>query len=80
MQLSTLEEKREWGNLTTIFILMNNLEETDRKYIILRGKREAENLWGQGKIVKMNLLKWDKKVQFFPKQVWILRMDWKKRW
>ena len=31
MQLTTLKERRERGDLITIWKLMNNLEETDRK-------------------------------------------------
>ena len=38
MQLSTLEERRERGDLITIYKLMNNLEDTDIKYLILRRK------------------------------------------
>ena len=30
MQLNTLEERRERGDLITIYKLMNNLEETDK--------------------------------------------------
>ena len=33
-----LEERRETGDLITIYELMNNLEETDRKDLILRRK------------------------------------------
>ena len=57
MQLSTLEERREIGDLITIYKLINNLEETDRKDLILRRKGEARNLRGQEKIDKRNLLK-----------------------
>ena len=68
MQLSTLEERKERGDLFTIYKLMSNLEETDRKYLILRRKEEAGNLRGEEKIGKRNLLKWHKKVAF-PKEV-----------
>ena len=54
MQLSTLEERRE---LIAICKLMNNLEETDRKNLILRRKGEGRNLKGKEKIGKRNLLK-----------------------
>ena len=35
MHLTTLKRKRERGDLTTLYKLMNNLEETDRKDLIL---------------------------------------------
>ena len=41
MQLSTLEERREY--LITIYKLMNNLEETDRKDLLLRRKGTENN-------------------------------------
>ena len=56
MHLTTLKERRERGDLITIYKLMNNLEETDRKDLILRRKGEARNLRGQEKIAKRNLL------------------------
>ena len=40
----TLKERREKSDLITIYKLMNNLEETDRKDLILRRKGEATNL------------------------------------
>ena len=46
---------------------MNNLEETDRKDLILRRKGEAGNLKGQKKLVKRICLN-DKKVQFSLKK------------
>ena len=39
---------------------MNNLEETNRKDIIVRWKEDARNLWEQQKIAKRNLLEWHK--------------------
>ena len=36
-----LKERRERGDLITVYKLMNNLEETDRKDLILRRKGEA---------------------------------------
>ena len=39
IQLITLKEGRERGDLIIIYKLMNNLEETDRKDIILRRKK-----------------------------------------
>ena len=47
MHLTTLKERRERGDLITIQKLMNNLEETDRKDLILRRKGEAKNFSGQ---------------------------------
>ena len=68
MQLNTREEKRERGDLIIIYKLMNNQEETDRKYLILKRKEETGNLRGkQEKIAKDNLLGWHKIV--FPKEV-----------
>ena len=48
---------------------MNNLEEIDRKDLILRRKGEAENLREhKKKLVKAICLNNTKKVQFFPKK------------
>ena len=44
MHLNTLKERREGGNLITIYKLLNRLEETDRKMLILRRKEEARYL------------------------------------
>ena len=44
LHLTTLKERRERGDLNTIYKLMNNLEETDRKDLILIRKGEARNL------------------------------------
>ena len=43
MHLTTLKEKKERVDLITIYRLMNNLEETDKKDLILRRKGEARN-------------------------------------
>ena len=48
--------------------MINNLEETNRKDIILRRKGEAGNLRGQENIGKRNLLIWHKKIQFSSKK------------
>ena len=40
----TLKERRERGDLTTIFKLMKNLEKINRKNLILRRKGKARNL------------------------------------
>ena len=44
MQLSTFKERRERGELITIHMLMNNLEEINRKNVIFIRKRETANL------------------------------------
>ena len=41
MKLSTLEERRERGNLVTIYKLTNDLKETNKQNLILRGEREV---------------------------------------
>ena len=51
----------------TIYKLMNNLQETDRKDLILRRKVEARYLRTQEKIAKRNLFERYKKL-FFPKK------------
>ena len=48
MQLSTLEERRERGDLITINKLMNSLEETYKR-LILRRKGDTRNLRGYKK-------------------------------
>ena len=40
MHLTIIKERRERDDLITIYKLMNNLEETDRKDLILRRKGE----------------------------------------
>ena len=57
MHLTTLKERRERGDLITIYKLMNNLKETDRKYLILRRKGETENLMGHKKKMFENISK-----------------------
>ena len=49
MHLTKLKERRERGDLITIYKFLNNLEETDRKDLILRRKGEARNLRGAKK-------------------------------
>ena len=49
MHLTTLKERKEREDFITIYKLMNNLRETDRKDLILRRKREAKNLRGHKK-------------------------------
>ena len=51
MHLTTLKQRRERGDLTTIYKLVNNLEETNRKDLILKRKGEARYMRGQEKIV-----------------------------
>ncbi len=52
MKLSTPGKRRERGDLITVYKLMNNLEEIDRKDLILRGGREAGYLRGHMKLKK----------------------------
>ena len=66
MHLTTQKGRRE-RDWITIYELMN-LEETDRRDLILRRKGEVRNLRGQEKIAKRNLLERYKKV-VFPKEV-----------
>ena len=49
MHLTTLKERRERGDLIIIYKLMSNLEETDRKDLILRRKGKPRNLRGHKK-------------------------------
>ena len=44
MHLTKLRERRKKGDLITMYKLMNNLEETNRKDLILRRKGEASYL------------------------------------
>ena len=65
---TTLKERRERGDLITIYKLMNNLEDTDRKDQILRRKGEAKNLRGHKKILHKGVCLRYKKVQFSLKK------------
>ena len=67
-----MKERKERGDLITIYKLMNNLEETDRKNLILR-TGEAKNLRGQEKIAKRNLLRYKK--YRFPSKIRYFGMD-----
>ena len=65
IHLTTRKERREEVTITII----NNLEETDRKNLILRRKGEARNLSGHKKKLQKGIcLKDTKKVQFSPKK------------
>ena len=66
MHPTILKERRERGDLITIYKLMYNLEETDRKDIILRRKRKDRNLRGQEKMQKSLFERYKKVV--FPKE------------
>ena len=70
MYLTTLKERKERGDLITIYKLMNNLEETDIKDIIcIEKKRRGQKFEGtQKKIAKRNLLERYKKFQFSSKK------------
>ena len=69
MHLTTLKDRRERGDLITICKLMNNLEETDRKNLILRRKGEARNMRDHKKQLQKGIcLNNTKKVQFSPRK------------
>ena len=68
MHLTALKERRERGDLITIYKFMNNLEETDRKDLILRRKGEDRNLKGHKKILHKEICLRYKKVQLSPKK------------
>ena len=63
MQLTTHKERKEKGDLITIYKLMNNFEETDRKDQILRRKGKAGHMRGhKKKNAEKNLLQQYKKI------------------
>ena len=65
MKLPTLEERRERGDLITIYKLVNGLEKTDRRDLLLRGEREAGYMRGhKKKLRKGSCLKYTKKFSF----------------
>ena len=66
MQLTTLKERREKGYLITIYKLMNNLEETDRKDLIMKSKEEARQLRGHKKKLQKGICLNDTKEYSFP--------------
>ena len=68
MHLTTLKERREKGDLITIYKLMNNLEETDRKDLILRKKGEAKNLRGHKKMLHKGICLKDTKEYSFTQR------------
>ena len=68
MHLTTQRKKREIGDLITIYKLMSNLEETDRKNLIMKRKGEARNLWGHKKKLQKEICLNDKEVQFSPQK------------
>ena len=65
MHLTTIKER---GDLITIYELMNNLEKTDRKDLILRRKVEARNLRGHKKILQKGKCLNDTKKYSFPQR------------
>ena len=60
-------KRRERENIITIYKLMNNLEETDRKDLKLKRKGEARNLRGYKKVQTRICLNDTKKYSFPPK-------------
>ena len=68
MHLTTLKERRGRGDLFTICKLMNNLEETDRKNVILRRKGDARHFRGHKIKLQKELQERYKKVQSSPQK------------
>ena len=68
MHLTTLKE-RERGDLITIYKLMNSLEETDRKDLILRRKREVRYLIEHKKKLQKVICLNDTKKYSFPQSI-----------
>ena len=68
MHLTTLKERRERGDLITIYKLMNNLEETDRKNLILTRKGGATNLRGHKKKLQKGICLNNTKKYSFPQR------------
>ena len=68
MHLTTQKERRKRGDLISINKLMNNLEEIDRKNLILIEKERLEINGDTRKFTKRNLLGRYKKV-VFPKEL-----------
>ena len=65
MNLPTLKERRERGDLITIYKLVNDIEKIDREDLLLKGQRETGNLRGHGsKLRKGICLKNTKKFSF----------------
>ena len=64
----TLKERREKGDLITIYKLMNNLEEIDREDLILRRKGKARNLREHKKILHKGICLKDTKKYSFPQR------------
>ena len=69
MHLTTLKERRERDDFITIYKLMNNLEETYRKDLILRRKGEARNLRGHKKKLKKGICLNNTKKYSFPQSI-----------
>ena len=69
MHLTTLKERRERGDFITQYKLMNNLEETDKKNLILRKKGEARYLMGHKKSCEEGICLNDTKKVVFLKEV-----------
>ena len=70
IHLTTLKERRERGGLITIFKLMNNLEEIDRRDLILEeNKVEARNLREHKKKLQKRIYLNDTKKYSFPQRI-----------
>ena len=68
MHLTTLKEGRERGDLITIYKLINNLEETDRKDLIMTWKGKAKYLKGHKKKLQKGIFLNDTKRYSFPQR------------
>ena len=64
MHLTTLKERRERGDLITIYKSLNNLQKTEKKDLILRWKGEVGNLRARNGYKKKST--WTTKQYNFP--------------
>lgn len=64
MQVTVLEERRKRGDLITVYTVINELEETDRNYLIQKSEGITRNLRGQLKLRKGRCLNRTKKYNF----------------
>ena len=78
MHITTLKERRERGDLITIYKLMNNLEEKDRKDLLRTKKKRIGQIFEgtQEEIAKNKLFEQYTKIQLSQKKYRYL--EWKK--
>ena len=80
IRLTTLKERRKRGYSITIHKLMNNLEEMDRKNMIMERKKRL-GIWGDiRKNCKKGIYLNDTKKCSFPQRSLDIGMGWSKRW